>query len=166
MRTETNIEKIWRLHRQEIYDFLASRCGDRLLAEELTSETFLHATRALKSGQEVNGGWLVTVARRRLADHWRASYRALALRQRLEHERSTERTAELEAELDGPVEQALSRLCSSQRSALVLRYASDRSVQQVADRLDLSYAATESLLSRGRRGLAREFQTIGQASRS
>lgn len=160
MRTEVIAEELWKHHHREVYDFLAVRCRSRELAEDLAAETFLHATLALRRGVDVSPGWLITVARRRLADHWRSSYRANALRQRLEGDRTIHQPPEADVVLDGPMEQALGRLCESQRSALVLRYAKDRSVQQVADRLELSYAATESLLSRGRRRLESEYGAL------
>jgi len=160
MRAEVIADELWKHHHREVYDFLAVRCRSRELAEDLAAETFLHVTLALRKGVEVSPGWLITVARRRLADHWRSSYRANAVRERLEGDRTINHTPEIEVVLDGPMEQALSQLCESQRSALVLRYANDRSVQQVADRLHLSYAATESLLSRGRRRLKDEYGAL------
>ena len=47
--------------------------GDRTLAEELTSETFLGAVNACRKSQAepVSVAWLIGVARHKLADHWR-----------------------------------------------------------------------------------------------
>ncbi len=50
---------------------------------------------------------------------------------------------------------ALKRLPPRQRAVVVLRFYDDLSVREVADLLGRSVAATESLLARGRRTLAR-----------
>jgi DNA-directed RNA polymerase specialized sigma24 family protein len=54
----------------EVYGYLASRCGDRALAEDLTSETFLAAA-AARADAPRTIGWLIGIARHKLADHWR-----------------------------------------------------------------------------------------------
>lgn len=158
--TACEVGDLWRRHHREVYKFLLRRCGDTETAQDLTAETFLHASRAVRRGTRVTVGWLITVARRRLADQWRVSYRAVALRERLANDRTIRASNELDVALKGRLEQALNQLCDSQRSGLVLRYVQDQSVQQVADQLHLSYAATESLLSRGRRRLEREYDLL------
>lgn len=156
-----NVETLWRRYSNEIKRYLLRCCGDLELADDLTAETFLHAAQALRRGTEVNAGWLTVVARRRLTDHWRRSYRAAALHKRVALGRAEEVVIEAEVNLDGSLEQALGRLCRSQQTGLLLRYGLDHSVQQVADHLELSYAAAESLLSRGRRRLQHEYASIG-----
>lgn len=155
MEAAQSIEQLWVEGHREVTDFLERRSGDRELAEELAAETFLHAAIAVQSGRSVSVGWLMTVAKRRLMDHWRASYRRDELVQRIANE---PQRLELQGADDPFLGEALNRLCESQRSALLLRYCNDRSVQQVADCLELTYMATESLLSRGRRRLAGEYQ--------
>ena len=49
----------------------------------------------------------------------------------------------------------LAQLPAAQRAALVFRYVDDLSTAEVAELLDRSVAATESLLARARRELAR-----------
>ena len=48
---------------------------------------------------------------------------------------------------------ALDSLSVRQRAVLMLRYVDDYSVSEVAEAMDLSYQATESLLARARRSL-------------
>ena len=54
----------------QVFGYLMARCGDRAVAEDLTSETFLAAAGA---GGDValSVGWLIGVARHKLMDHWR-----------------------------------------------------------------------------------------------
>ncbi len=59
-----------------IYAFILRRCGDRALAEDLTSEVILRAVRETKRARSVvTPAWLKTVARNRLVDHWRSKAR-------------------------------------------------------------------------------------------
>ena len=57
----------------EVYGYLASRCGSATVAEDLTSETFLAASDAVKRGTvaDLTVAWLIGVARHKLVDHWR-----------------------------------------------------------------------------------------------
>src|SRR5688500_12491202 len=54
----------------QVYGYLVSRCRDQHLAEELTAETFLAAIEAAAKSSDIRltAGWLVTVARNKLAD--------------------------------------------------------------------------------------------------
>ena len=55
---------------------------------------------------------------------------------------------------------ALERLPDRQRAALVLRYLDEFSVTEVADAMDLTYTAVESLLARGRRSFATAYRQL------
>ena len=54
---------------------------------------------------------------------------------------------------DHDIEEALGSLPTSQRSVVVLRYLDDWSVSEIAEGLDITYRAVESLLARARRSL-------------
>ena len=59
-----------------VYAFILRRCGDRALAEDLTSDVLLRAVRETKRARSVvTPAWLTTVARNRLVDHWRSKAR-------------------------------------------------------------------------------------------
>jgi len=64
---------IYRLALPRVYGYLLPRCGSAVLAEDLTSETFLAAVDASRQGgrNEASTAWLVDVARHKLVDHWR-----------------------------------------------------------------------------------------------
>ena len=70
-----DLERLFDGNVEMVFGFLVARCGDRAVAEDLTGETFLAASRQFESGlgSQVNRSWLLTVARRRLIDHWRRS---------------------------------------------------------------------------------------------
>ncbi len=144
------ISHLFDAHRHQIHRYLRARCGSADLAEEILSETFVAAMRLANLGRhdEISLRWLHTVARRRLIDHWRrksVGEKYLALHGSLRVDQHPD-----EPELDDSVQEALSQLCSRQRSALVLKYLRDQTTRSVARSLNLSYSATESLLARAR----------------
>jgi RNA polymerase sigma-70 factor, ECF subfamily len=144
----------------EVYGYLLSRCGDRTLAEELTSETFLGAVAACRKeyAPPVSTGWLIGVARHKLADHWR----------RVEREQRGLRLLDGEpARVDDPWEttvdrirarEVLDRLGAHHRAALTLRYLDGLPVPEVARHLDRTVHATEALLVRARAAFRRLYE--------
>ena len=145
-----------------VYGYLLPRCGSTALAEDLTAETFLAAVAASRQGHlaEVNVGWLVTVARNKLVDHWR----------RLEREqRSLAAPDVAPRETEDPWDEwfdaeaahaALARLPAPQRAALTLRYLDGLPVATVAEHLGRSLHATETLLARSRSALRRQYTEL------
>ncbi|TKG73399.1 RNA polymerase sigma factor [Prauserella endophytica] len=144
----------------EVYGYLLSRCGNRTLAEELTSETFLGAVSACRrpGAPPVSKGWLIGIARHKLADHWRAQERE-DRKLRLVHDAGDERVDPWEAELDAlRARQVLARLRPQHRAALTLRYLDGLSVPEVAEHLARTVHATEALLVRARTAFRRHYE--------
>ena len=140
-----------------VYGYLLPRCGSVSLAEDLTAETFMAAVAATRKpdAPELTVGWLVGVARHKLADHWRRSAR---------EERTAAVAAQPEDAVDDPwdtwldtdaAHAALRRLNVHHRAALTLRYLDGLPVAEVALHLGRSLTATETLLTRARAALRR-----------
>ncbi len=57
----------------EVYGYLLTRCRNRTVAEDVTSEVFMGAVDAVRRGTEptVTTAWLIGIARHKLVDHWR-----------------------------------------------------------------------------------------------
>ena len=137
----------------QIYGYLVSRCGDAVLAEDLTSETFLAAVKTVKQegAQAINPAWLVGVARHKLVDHWRRQGRedrklSLAHGDQLDAEDPWEEQLDITA-----AHLVLAQLGAHHRAVLSLRYLDGLSVPEVAQQMGRSVHATESLLGRARR---------------
>ena len=142
-----------------MFGFLLLRTGSRPIAEDLTAETFAEASRRHADGRggEVTGAWLMTVARRRMVDHWR---RTASQRDRLERFAREQRSeVPPDEDPDTRVELALATLPERQRVALVLRYVDEFAVAEIADALNTSYRAAESLLSRARAAFSRAYDS-------
>ena len=151
------------LYRQalpEVYGYLVRRCGEVAVAEDLTSETFLAAVRALKQGDVVTIGvpWLIGVARHKLADHWRARARDDRLQGALEEEHVGEEDP-WDVTLDRlRATDVLCRLGDHHRAALTLRYVDGLPVPEVATLLERTVHATEALLVRARNAFRHAYE--------
>lgn len=146
----------------EVYGYLLSRCGNRALAEELTSETFLGAVSAARrpgaASPPVSIPWLIGVARHKLADHWRRREREQR-GLRLAHEAEPESVDPWDAELDAlQARQVLAAMGPHHRSALTLRYVDGLGVPEVAEILGRTVHATEALLVRARSAFRAEYE--------
>jgi RNA polymerase sigma-70 factor (ECF subfamily) len=140
-----------------VYGYLVSRCGERIVAEDLTSETFLAAAQH-GTDAPISVGWLIGVARHKLADHWRRQERE----QRLLRSMGAE-IPDREDPWDGHIDemrarQALGQVTPSHRAALTLRYMDGLAVPAVASILGRTVHATEALLVRARRDLRRAYE--------
>lgn len=160
-----DVGALFEQHGDRVFGFLLARAGTRSVAEDLTAETFLDAARHIDRGhgQELTVGWLITVARRRLVDHWRTMDAKRRRFDRLAAE--VDRTQRLATDVDpvtdsADVDAALASLSTIYRAALVLRYVDDFSVSEVADALGRTYKATESLLGRARDAFATAFEEL------
>ena len=144
-----------------VYGFLLDRCGRRSLAEELTQETLVEAVRSHASfdGRSDVLTWLCAIARHKLADHFRRLDREERRRTRLLARRSAVEVAESSEETDAreAVWRTLRALPAMQCAALSLHYLDGLSMREIAEILDRSESAVESLLSRGRESFKRIY---------
>ena len=104
-------------------------------------------------------GWLIGVARHKLADHWRGRAREQRNIQAVATDPAVERATvdPWDARLDALRARAvLACLAPQHRAALTLRYVDDLPVAQVAGLLGRTVRATETLLVRARR----EFRSV------
>lgn len=133
----------------------ALRRSDRETAEEVTAQVFLVAWRRRTALPDDALPWLYGVARRALADHRRGAARRHRLSERLRGV-TVEDTPALELR-DGGLTDALRRLSSVDREALLLRYWEELEPEQVARALGCSRAAVAVRLHRARARLRREL---------
>ena len=136
----------------QVYGYLLARCGQRPVAEDLTTEVFLAAMDSCRRGKttEVSTSWLIGVARHKLVDHWRRSERD-ERRLRVLAGEHVDCVDPWEQELDALLaKEVLARLSGTHRVALTLRYLDGLPVPEVAEHLGRTVHATEALLVRAR----------------
>lgn len=142
-----------------VYGYLFARCRQRQIAEDLTAETFLAAVGAVRrdSVDDLTIGWMVGVARHKLADHWRRSAREEAKVRALQESGDT-LDDPWDVELDRLMaEKTLAKLGSLHRLVLTLRYVDDLPVAATAEILGRSIHATEALLTRAKASFRRAY---------
>ncbi len=149
-----------------VYRYVLFRVGDRTLAEDVTSETFLRALRSIGSisyqGRDV-GAWFVTIARNIVFDHVKSS------RYRLEI--TTAELADNREVTDGPEQEVLTdatnaellrcvaQLGDDQRDCITFRFIQGLSVAETAARMGRNEGAIKALQHRAVRRLAQLLPT-------
>jgi RNA polymerase sigma factor (sigma-70 family) len=168
--SEGSFESIYRRHAPEIYRYVLALLASPADAEEVTQTAFLNAYRAIERGEHPRnpGAWLRSIALNLCRQRFRQAARRPAEVPLSEHE-----VAELIPEDESPtledLTRALGHLPFNQRAALVMREFEGRSPAQIADALDLSVSAVETLLFRARRSLREQLEgglTCEQAERA
>jgi len=133
--------------------------GDPAEADDVAQETFVRLWRQADKlvQQPLNvGGWLRRVAVNAALDRLRAAKRLDVRDDVPETEFAADQVTDLMRSQAGEaVQLALAALPDRQRTALVLFHFEERSQREVAEMLEISQDALESLLARGRRTLKR-----------
>jgi RNA polymerase sigma-70 factor (ECF subfamily) len=144
-----------------VFRYVLFRVGDRELAEDVTSETFLRALRRITSvtyqGRDV-GAWFVTIARNLVLDHVKSSrYRLEVTTAEVDDSGRVEAGPEQQV-LAGATRSALlecvRQLGDDQRECIVLRFLQGLSVAETAVVMARNEGAVKALQHRAVRRLA------------
>jgi RNA polymerase sigma factor (sigma-70 family) len=153
------IDDLYRRHGGEIYRYALAVLGNHADAEDVTQTTFLNAYRALEQGVHPRKplNWLLTIASNGIKQRFRQE------QTRPRQVEYVEGTAESGVEDDGgpsvgELLVALAKIPPQQRQAIVLREFEGRSYAEIAQILDVTTTALETLLFRARRSLAEELE--------
>lgn len=158
--SERTFERLYRLHRGDVYRFVLRDLRNPDDAEDVTQAAFLNAYRALQRGSEPEKprAWLFTIAQ----NVTRRRFRSRAAHP---YEVELDPNAHVAPQSDAPsaaeIRDALRRLRPNQRAVIVLREIGGLSYAEIAETLGLSVSAVETLLFRSRRAL-REELTAGE----
>jgi RNA polymerase sigma-70 factor, ECF subfamily len=145
-----------------VYRYVYARVSSAALAEDLTSETFVRALRALDSfrwqGRDF-GAWLVTIARNLIADHYKSGrVRLEVVTDEIEtHDRQTDgpEADVLAAATADLLREAVASLPDEQRECLTMRFFAGLSIAETARALERSEGAVKQLQLRAVRHLAK-----------
>jgi RNA polymerase sigma-70 factor, ECF subfamily len=166
-RPDRAFERIYKKHVGDVYRYALAVMRNASDAEDVTQTTFLNAYRAYVekgSRPEKPQNWLIAIAHNVCRQRFRQSAR-----------RPTEVTyeddiADVVADDEAPtpedIRRALGQLGFNQRAALVMRELEGRSYAEIAEILELSTSAVETLIFRARRALREQLEgslTCGEA---
>jgi RNA polymerase sigma-70 factor (ECF subfamily) len=176
---EGAFDEFWRSHADRLFRFALSRCGGNA---ELARDTVQAALcKALENLEAYRGSgslfsWICGICRHEVAARARTRQRrgphlsldvesgADSLLNALLSAADTPEAALLRSEARVRVHDALDRLPHRHARALEWKYATGLSVREIAQRLELSEKAAESLLTRARIAFRSAFSAAGDAS--
>jgi len=143
--------ELYELHFDRVYAYVARRVGDRAETQDLTAHVFQQALANLgkfKWRGAPFAAWLYRIASNAIADHARRN-----MRESNDLQSATETTAgavELEeVERRAVLFRAVDKLPDDQRRVIVLRFAEEKSIREIADELGRSEGAIKQLQFRG-----------------
>jgi RNA polymerase sigma-70 factor, ECF subfamily len=158
---QTAVQGLYERHGARVQGYCRRRLRSEEEAEDAVQTTFLYACRGLQRGvvPESEIAWLLKIAHNVCLSTWDSDRR----RRRLELVQTPDLLEELtpaapaEPESVMALETALGDLTDLQRSAILLREWRGLSYREIAEELELSQAAVETLIFRARRTLARSL---------
>src|SRR5881227_338587 len=165
-RPDRSLERLYKKHAGDVYRYALVVLRNQADAEDVTQTTFLNAYRAMEKGERPRSpqNWLIAIAHNVCRQRFRQSQRRPA--EVVYEEELAETIVEEDAIGAEDLRRALGQLAFNQRSALVMRELEGRSYQEIAEILDLSVSAVETLIFRARRALREQLEgslTCGQA---
>jgi RNA polymerase sigma-70 factor (ECF subfamily) len=166
-RTDRAFERLYRKHVGDVYRYALAVMRNPADAEDVTQTTFLNAYRSYTekgNRPEKPQNWLIAIAHNVCRQRFRQSAR------RPSEVAFEDDIADSIPDDDTPtgedIRRALGHLAFNQRAALVMRELEGRSYVEIAEILDLSTSAVETLIFRARRALREQLEgslTCGEA---
>jgi RNA polymerase sigma-70 factor (ECF subfamily) len=143
--------ELYELHFDRVYAYVARRVRDRAETQDLTAHVFQQALANLgkfKWRGAPFAAWLYRIASNAIADHARRNMRAT------NDQESKVETTSAAVDLEGVerrarVFRAVEKLPDDQRRVIVLRFAEEKSIREIADELGRSEGAIKQLQFRG-----------------
>ncbi len=154
-------DALYRQNVGSIHRYAASRLGVHE-GEDVTAEVFHAAVRAIQSGVDVNGAWLMAVVKNKVIDHWRRTERR---DKKLHLIWSDEGQPEPHEGLFSRLSQqqvvsVLDRLSERHRLLLMLHYVDGYTAADLAELSGGTPVAVESALARARRSFRSLWEEV------
>ena len=152
-------ERLYRSHVHAVYRYALAVLHNEADAEDVTQTTFLNAYRAFQRGEfpHTPHNWLIKIAHNVCRQRFRdTSRRPREVQFDDSHAPATTENPDVPTATE--IRRALGFLAFNQRAALVMRELEGRSYAEIADVLDVSVAAVETLMFRARRALREQLE--------
>jgi RNA polymerase sigma factor (sigma-70 family) len=154
----------------QIFGYCLHQLGSREEAEDAVQSTFLNAFRGLRRGvvPEAEQAWLFKIAQNVCLSRRRSTWRRGRIESPADFEVAEETTAAPSRRADELIglQDVLEQMPENQRRAILLREWQGLSYREIAEELELSQAAVETLIFRARRSLAQGLETSPVEQRS
>jgi RNA polymerase sigma-70 factor (ECF subfamily) len=150
-------EEILTLYETKVYCLVFSMIGNAALAQEVAQDSFFKVWQALENfdGRASLGTWIYTIARNTALTHLRAeSYRRTIPLDGIREPVATDRPDHAD------LRQMVETLPEEQREVIILYYFQEKSIETVAQMLDLPQGTVKSHLFRARKALAHNMKGV------
>jgi RNA polymerase sigma factor (sigma-70 family) len=147
-------EDLYRRYVKDVYHYALALLRNPADAEDVTQTTFMNAYRAYKRGDEIlkPHNWLIKIAHNVARTRYARASRRVKEVPLEDHVEQLALPEDERPNVEG-VLRALGRLPFNQRAALVMRELEGRSYVEIADTLEVSVSAVETLIFRARKAL-------------
>jgi RNA polymerase sigma-70 factor (ECF subfamily) len=156
---DRSFERLYKKHVHAVYRYALAVLHNEADAEDVTQTTFLGAYRAFQRGERPHTphNWLIKIAHNVCRQRFRESSRRP---QEVELDESLAPATTTDPDVPSATEirRALGFLAFNQRAALVMRELEGRSYAEIAEILDVSVGAVETLIFRARRALREQLE--------
>jgi len=166
-RSDRAFERLYQRHVGDVYRYALAVMRNPTDAEDVTQTTFLNAYRSYVekgSRPEKPQNWLIAIAHNVCRQRFRQTSRRPA--EVSFEDDIADTVADDQAPTGEDIKRALGHLAFNQRAALVMRELEGRSYAEIADILEISTSAVETLIFRARRALREQLDgsyTCGEA---
>jgi RNA polymerase sigma factor (sigma-70 family) len=160
---DDRFERLYAKHAGPLLGFLVYRTGDRMLAEDLLSDTFervLKARRPFDPRKASEKTWIYTIALNCLRDHVRRAgveSRSLEAVATPASEGAHRKDPLASVDDRDAIARAFEVLSAEEREAIALRYGADLTVPEIAKLASESLSTVEGRIYRGLRKLRKEL---------
>ncbi len=163
------VREFYESYKAMVSDYLRIKLPEDRV-EEVLQDVFLSALDSLNlyRGEAKLKTWLLAIARHEVADFYRKRYARKAVEltvklfEGLAEEAKTPELVYFRREMKEKIEQTMKKLNKRYREVLFWRFEVGLSVKEVAERMNLGFKATESLLFRARRAFALAYEDEGK----
>ncbi|HEV2386896.1 MAG TPA: sigma-70 family RNA polymerase sigma factor [Candidatus Acidoferrales bacterium] len=146
-RDPARFGELYERHFDQVYAFIARRVRDRTETEDLTSEVFRRALANLNKFEWRGtplAAWLMRIAANAVADRWKRRAREMEMTEGGGAQEPSTREARHDGER-AQLFRLVDRLPAEQRRVILLRFAEEKSVRQIAGGIGRSEGAVRQL---------------------
>jgi RNA polymerase sigma-70 factor (ECF subfamily) len=160
----TDIEKLYERYAGDVRRFALYLCGDRVMADEITSDTFERAWMASdRIRQPTVKSYLFTIARNAYTDLLRRAARHTQLDENMPDTRTSAQTQMEQSEEVRAVLAALQQLPEMDRTVLLMRTLDEMPYEEIAETLEIPVVTAKVKVHRARLKLIQPRQAWREA---
>lgn len=160
MMTDMRKENIYRDYYNKICGYIRSKTNSAQDAEDITADVFVKVFEKLDTFDEKKASlstWIYTITRNTLTDYFRTRKVFAEMPETVEDDISVEDEI-CNAEMLATLANALEALDERERDIIILRFYSGKTLKEIAEQLDISYAYVKVLQNKAFGNIRKFFE--------